>query len=45
MGGDDNMFKAISQGYVNQSHTDDDGDTERNSLDFGSGSLLQSMND
>ncbi len=41
LGGDDNMFKAVSQGYVNTSHTDDDGDTTSNNIDFGSGSLLQ----
>ncbi len=45
LGGDDSMFKAITQGYVNTSHTDRDGDTESNNISFGSGSLLDSQND
>ena len=40
LGGDDNMIKGVSQGYVNVSNTDDDGDTSSTNLDFGSGSLL-----
>ncbi len=45
LGGDDNMLKAVTQGYVHTSQTDEDGDTESNNLDFGSGSLLENMND
>lgn len=45
LGGDDNMFKAITQGYVNYSHTDEDGDTESTNISYGSGSLFQSESD
>lgn len=45
LGGDDNMFKAVSQGYVNVSNTDDDGDTSSTNLDFGSGSLLDNKSE
>ena len=45
LGGDNSIFKAVTEGYVNVSHTDDDGDTESTNLSFGSGSIFQSMND
>jgi hypothetical protein len=41
LGGDDSMIKGVTQGYVNVSNTDDDGDTSSTNIDFGSGSLLQ----
>lgn len=43
--GDDSMIKGITEGYVNVSHTDEDGNTESTNLSFGSGSIFQSMND
>lgn len=43
--GDDSMIKGMTQGYVNISHTDEDGDAESTNLSFGSGSIFQSMND
>lgn len=43
--GDDSMIKGMTQGYVNISNTDKDGDTESTNLSFGSGSIFQSMND
>jgi len=43
--GDDSMIKGVTEGYVNISHTDKDGDTESTNLSFGSGSIFQSMND
>lgn len=47
LGGDDNRssLTAITQGYLNVSHTDDDGDTESLNTDFGTGSLLDSRQD
>ena len=45
LGGDDSMFKAVSQCYVNAAHTDEDGETESTNIDFGSGSLFESKND
>ncbi len=42
LGNNNNSLTGITQGYVNQSSTDDNGDTSSNSLDFGSGSLLDS---
>ena len=42
LGNDNNSLTGITQGYVNQSSTDDNGDTSSNNLDFGSGSLLDS---
>lgn len=45
LGGDDNMFKAVTQGYVNVSNTDDDGDTSSTNLSFGSGSLFHNESD
>jgi hypothetical protein len=45
LGGDDNMIKGVTQGYVNISNTDDDGDTSSTNLDFGSGSLLDSKSE
>ncbi len=42
LGNDNNSLTGITQGYVNQSSTDDNGDTSSNHLDFGSGSLLDS---
>lgn len=45
LGGDSSIFKAVTQGYVNISRTDDDGDTESTNLSFGSGSIFESMND
>ena len=41
LGGDDNMLTGVSQGYVNLSQTDEDGETSSTNLDYGSGSLLQ----
>ena len=41
LGGDDNMLTAITQGYINISQTDEDGETSSTNLDFGSGSLFQ----
>lgn len=43
--GDDSMIKGVTQGYVNVSHTDEDGETESTNLAFGSGSMFQSTND
>jgi len=43
--GDDSMIKGMTQGYVNISNTDKDGDTESTNLSFGSGSIFQSSND
>jgi len=43
--GDDSMIKGVTEGYVNISHTDEDGETESTNLSFGSGSIFQSMND
>lgn len=45
LGGDDSTTKAVTQGYVNLSNTDDDGDTSSTNLDFGSGSLLDSQSE
>ncbi len=45
LGGDDNMLKAVTTGYVNQSSTDEDGDTQSNNLSFGSGSLLDNQSE
>jgi len=43
--GDDSMIKGVTEGYLNISHTDNDGETESTNLSFGSGSIFQSMND
>lgn len=45
LGGDDSMIKGVTQGYVNLSNTDDDGDTSSTRLDFGSGSILEGNQD
>jgi hypothetical protein len=45
LGGDDSIFKAVTEDYVNVSNTDEDGRTESTNLSFGSGSIFQSMND
>ena len=45
LGGDDSMLKGVTQGYVNLSHTDEDGETESTNLDFGSGSMFESRED
>ncbi len=43
LGNDSNVLTGITQGYINQSSTDDNGNTSSNHLDFGSGSLLSSQ--
>ena len=43
--GDDSMIKGMTEGYLNISHTDKDGDTESTNLSFGTGSIFQSMTD
>jgi hypothetical protein len=43
--GDDSMIKGVTEGYLNLSHTDDDGETESTNISFGSGSIFQSQND
>jgi len=43
--GDDSMIKGVTEGYINLSHTDEDGETESTNISFGSGSIFQSMND
>lgn len=45
LGGDDSMIKGVTQGYVNVSNTDEDGETRSTNLDFGSGSMFQKEND
>jgi len=46
LGGDSmNTLTGILQGYVNVSHTDEDGDTESYNADFGLGSLFGTSND
>lgn len=45
IGGDNSSTKLGTQGYVNLSNTDSDGDTESTNIDFGSGSLLDTKND
>ena len=47
LGGGDgsNMLTAITQGYINVSSTDEDGETQSLNLDFGSGSMFSSQND
>lgn len=43
--GDDSILKGVLEGYVNISHTDEDGNTESTNLSFGLGSIFQSQND
>jgi len=43
--GDDSMIKGVLQGYVNISHTNEDGETESTNLSFGLGSIFESQND
>lgn len=45
LGGDDNRLTGMTQGYVNVSNTDDDGDTSSTNIDFGSGSLLDNKSE
>lgn len=46
LGGDSmSSLTGILQGYVNISHTDEDGQTESYNADFGTGSMFNSMND
>lgn len=45
LGGDDSMIKLVTQGYINLSHTDEDGDTESTNISFGSGSMFESESD
>jgi len=46
LGGDSmSSLTGILQGYINVSHTDEDGDTESYNADFGLGSIFQSQND
>lgn len=42
LGNDDNMIKGVTQGYVNVSNTDDNGNTSSTGVDFGSGSMFDS---
>lgn len=44
-GNDSSSLLGVLQGYINVSNTDEDGDTESTSVDFGLGSLLNFMND
>ena len=44
-GGDNNSsLTGITEGFLNASHTDEDGQTESYNTNFGSGSLLQGNN-
>lgn len=45
LGGDDSMIKLITEGYVNISNTDKDGDTSSTHIGFGSGSMFQNESD
>jgi len=46
LGGDSmSSLTGILQGYINVSHTDEDGDTESYNADFGLGSIFQGQND
>jgi len=45
LGGDDSAVKGVTQGYVNLSNTDEDGNTSSTGLDFGSGSVFESNQD
>ncbi|RYE25666.1 MAG: hypothetical protein EOP51_03295 [Sphingobacteriales bacterium] len=45
-GGDNSsVLTGLLTGFINISHTDDDGDTESTNIDFGLGSLLGGMFD
>ncbi|RYE25667.1 MAG: bacteriocin [Sphingobacteriales bacterium] len=45
-GGDNSsVLTGMLEGFLNISHTDDDGDTESTNVDFGLGSLLGGMFD
>ena len=37
--GDDSMIKGVTEGYINLSNTNDDGETESTNISFGSGSM------
>ena len=43
LGNDSNVLTAVTQGYINISNTDDNGDTSSTSIDFGSGSIFSSQ--
>ena len=43
LGNDDNTIKGVTQGFGTVSNTDDNGNTSSTGIDFGSGSLLDSM--
>ena len=45
LGDDNTSITNILTGFVNVSHTDEDGETESYNLDFGLGSLTDFMND
>jgi len=46
LGGDSHSsLTGITQGYLNVSHTDEDGDTNSFNTDFGTGSLLDNRQD
>jgi len=46
LGGDGmSSLTGILQGYINVSHTDEDGQTESYNADFGLGSMFNSQND
>ncbi len=45
IGDDNSSITNILTGFVNASHTDEDGETESYNLDFGLGSLTDFMND
>jgi len=45
LGGDNSIIKAVTEGYLNLSNTDSDGETESTNISFGTGSIFQSTND
>lgn len=45
IGDDNSSITNIITGFVDISHTDEDGETESYNLDFGLGSLTDFMND
>lgn len=40
LGNDDNHVTGVTQGYLNVSNTDDNGDTSSTNIGFGSGSMF-----
>lgn len=43
LGNDSNVIKGVSQGFTQVNNTDDSGDTQTSRADFGSGTLLESI--